>query len=94
MSAFELAWNLLKQQYYKAGEEKEEEKFKPLPSRTEEGKKQHPSSPTYGVKTPDRTRKPTESMRTGAERPFPGAPGTSSEDMNEFMRVGNPTYED
>ncbi len=40
MSPFDIAWMLLK----------EDEKFKPEPSRTEEGEKQHPST-TYGMKT-------------------------------------------
>jgi hypothetical protein len=74
MSPFDIAWMLLK----------EDEKFKPEPSRTEEGEKQHPST-TYGMKTPTMTRKPTASLRTGA---VPAR--ASQEDIEEFMRINSP----
>ena len=76
-SPFDAAWSMLK----------EDEKFKPEPSRQMQldgsQPKGHPST-TYGMKTPAMTRKPTASLRTGA---VPAR--ASQEDIEEFMRINS-----
>ena len=80
-SPFDAAWSMLK----------EDEKFKPEPSRQMQldgsQPKGHPST-TYGMKTPAMTRKPTASLRTGR---VPAQ--ASQEDMDEFMRINSPDDE-
>ena len=80
-SPFGAAWSMLK----------EDEKFKPEPSRQMQldgsKPKGHPST-TYGMKTPAMTRKPTASLRTGA---VPAQ--ASEEDIEEFMRINSPKDE-
>ena len=80
-SPFDAAWFMLK----------EDEKFKPEPSRQMQldgsQPKGHPST-TYGMKTPSMTRKPTASLRTGR---VPAR--ASQEDMEEFMRINSPKDE-
>ena len=60
-------------------------------------RKRHPST-SYGKKTPAMTRKPSGAMRTGGvypfNRPSPGAPGASQEDMEAFMRINSPRDDD
>ena len=57
-------------------------------------RKQHPST-SYGERNPAMTRKPSGAMRTGAVQPAAGAPGTSQEEMDEFMRINSPEeYQD
>ena len=81
-SAFDAAWSMLK----------EDEKYKPEPSRQLQldgsYPKGHPST-SYGnqggtEKDPDFTRKPTASLRTGRVPAH-----ASQEDMDEFMRINS-----
>jgi len=57
-------------------------------------RKRHPST-SYGERNPAMTRKPSGATRTGAVQPAAGAPGTSQEEMDEFMRINSPEeYQD
>jgi len=76
-SAFDAAWVLLKERAPSSFD---------APQKT--SRKQHPST-SYGERNPAMTRKPSGAMRTGAVQPAPGAPGTSQEEMDEFMRINS-----
>ena len=87
MSPFDLAWVIIK----------EDEKYKPEPSRQMQldgsYPKGHPST-SYGMqggteKDPDFTRKPTASMRTG---PTPLVP--SDADASGFMELGEQSVQE